>query len=140
MYYETSLTIPAGTLKDSPVETVLKLTHGVVHRVEVEFPDGPSFLAGVAILYGPHQVWPTNPEGCFASNGHTIGFDDYYQMYFAPYALTIQGWAPEADYDHDVRVRVGVLPQAIAEYVYGKMTQSQLLQLQEAFGLTGEVS
>ena len=138
MFYETSLTIPAETSSDDPAEIELRVTHGVVHRVEVEFAPGPSWRANVVILYRNHQVWPTNPDGTFASDSHTIGFDDYYEMFYSPYTFVIQGWSPAAVKDHTVRVRLGVLPQIIAEHIYGKTSKIDQALLREAFGLPSE--
>lgn len=135
MFYETPLTVPAGTEKSSPVEQVLHVAHGVITRVEVEFNPGCNQMVHVVILYSNHQVWPTNPDGDFASDSHTIGFDDYFQVFDTPYDFVIRAWTDGTTYDHDIRVRLGELPEVIAEHIYGKLTQSSLAALQEAFGL-----
>jgi len=138
MFYETSLAVPAGTPADAPVETELHATHGVITRVEIEFNPGCTQMVHVVLLHMNHQVWPTNPGGDFASDSHVVGFDDYYELFDVPYDLVVRAWTDGTDYDHDIRVRVGMLSQEVAEYIYGKRTASGLAALQQAFGLAPE--
>ena len=56
MFYDFAITIPAKTPESAPVEEELKLTHGIIHRVEVEFYPGPRRYAWVKIFRGGHQV------------------------------------------------------------------------------------
>lgn len=138
MFYNFPLTLTLGTAEASLEEEEAKLTHGVIHRLEIEFPAGCSGLAHLRILHLDHQLWPTNPGGNFASDNHVIIIDDYYQLYDGPYTLKLQGWNEDETYDHTVTVRIGILPQAVAEHIYGKLTRTELKTLREAFGLPAE--
>ena len=51
MLYVLALTIPANTAEATPYEEDLKLTDGVITRVEVEFPAGCAGLAHSCLLY-----------------------------------------------------------------------------------------
>lgn len=114
MFYDFAITIPAGTSEDDPVEEELKLTHGVIHRVEVEFYPGPRRYVGLRIYHQEHQLYPTNPDGEFKTDGYTIAFDDFFELKTAPYALKARGYSPDADYSHVVTVRIGVVESKIA--------------------------
>ena len=109
MYYVKAITITAGTTEAAPVEETLKVTKGIIHRVEVEFYPGPRRYASVRILFHDHQVWPTNPDTAFSTDGYTIAFDEYLDVSSAPLDLIIQGYAPDADYNHVVTIRIGLL-------------------------------
>lgn len=113
MYYDVSFTIPANTAKASPTELDVKLTYGVVHRVEIGFPSGCAGLAHLQIRRGGHQVWPTNPQGSFNTDGYTIPINDYYELFEEPYILTLVGWNLDDTYDHTLEVRFGVLPPEV---------------------------
>ena len=113
MYYDVSFTIPANTAKSSPEELVVKLTHGVIHRVELGFPRGCAGLAHLQIRRGLHQVWPTNPQGSFNTDGYTITFNEYYEFSTEPYVLTLVGWNLDDTYDHTLEVRIGILPSKV---------------------------
>lgn len=119
MYYETSITIPAGTLATAPVIAYLKMTQGVIHRVEVGFRPGTDMLVGIRIEREGSQLFPSNPEGDLRDDGRTIVWDDYKPMEAAPYMVKIIGYAPDALYDHTVRVRMGVLPRDVITPISG---------------------
>jgi len=114
LFYDFAVTIPAGTPEDSPVEKTLKLTHGVVHRLEVEFYPGARRYVWVKIFHEEHQVWPTNPDGSFQTDGYTIAFDDFYELKTEPFSFTVRGYSPNADYDHVVTIRIGIIESRIA--------------------------
>lgn len=109
MYYDFSFAIPANTTKASPKELDVKLTHGVIHRIEVGFPPGCAGLAHLQIRRGLHQVWPTNPQGSFNTDGYTIPINEYYELATEPYILTLVGWNLDDTYPHTLEVRFGIL-------------------------------
>lgn len=119
MYYETSLTIPAGTTKASPVTTDLKITKGVIHRVEVEFRSGCDHLVGIRMQREGAQLYPTNPDGDFRGDGRAIVFDDHKPIEDQPLFIKIIGYSPNAAYDHVVYVRIGILPEDILTPISG---------------------
>lgn len=113
MFYDYSLTIPANTTEASPTEQEINLTHGVIHRLEVEFPPGCAGLAHLVIDRFGHQLWPTNPESSFASDAHIIGFNEYHELFESPYELRLRGWNEDDSYPHEITVRIGILPEKV---------------------------
>lgn len=109
MFYDFAISIPAGRPEDDPVEVELNLTHGIIHRVEVEFYPGPRRYVFVRILHHRHQLWPTNIDSAFCTDAYTIAFDEYQELKEAPYNLTVLAYSPAADYPHVVTVRIGIL-------------------------------
>ena len=115
MYYDFTLTIPANTTERALKKDTVKLTHGIIHRVEVEFPSGCGGLVHVKVLQALHQAFPTNPEGNFSSDGYTISFRDHYKLLSEPYQLTLSGWNEDDTYPHTITFRFGLLPPYILE-------------------------
>lgn len=111
MFYDFEITIPAGTTKASPKEESFKLTKGVVHYVEVNFPAGCRGYVYLQLFDGEHQVWPTNRQGSFRGEGYTIPMNEYYKLYTSPYIIKAKGWSPDATYDHTLAVRIGSLKE-----------------------------
>ena len=109
MFYDFSLTIPANTLESAPLERDLQLAPGIIFRVSLLFPPGPHGMVKVKLRRGLHQVWPTDPEGYFASDDEVVDFDEHYPMDDMPYLLTFVGYSPGTTYDHTIAVRVGIL-------------------------------
>ncbi len=135
MFYDRALTIPANTARASVVSSELVLTYGVIHRVEVEFPEGCAGLAHFRVRRFEHQVWPTNPGGDFATNGHVITWNDYLQMYDEPFTLQLEGWNVDNTFPHTITLRVGVLPRSVAEHLYGRPSKREVDALRAAFTL-----
>ncbi len=109
MFYDFAITVSANTAKAAPTTQELKLTHGVIHRVEVEFPAGCAGLVHCGLLQGIHQLWPTNPDGSFASDDYVIAIYEDYELATEPYVVKFVGWNLDDTYDHTVTVRIGVL-------------------------------
>ncbi|GAH78728.1 unnamed protein product, partial [marine sediment metagenome] len=61
-----------------------------------------------------HQIWPTNLDGSFRTDGYTIAFDEYEELKVKPYELLVRGYSPDADYEHVVTIRIGILESKTA--------------------------
>jgi hypothetical protein len=133
MFYDKALTIPANTLENAPEELEVKLTHGVITHVEVEFPPGCHGMVSTYIRRGLHQVWPTNPDSRFASDGRAIIWEDYYELFDEPFTLTIGGYSLGTTYDHEITFRFEVTDQEIAEQ--GKVQKGMLYNIGRLLGL-----
>lgn len=109
MYYNFAITVPAGTAQASPKTETLELTKGIIHRVEVEFHAGCKGYVSCRLKHHLHQLYPTNPQGVFSTDNYAIPIDDYFELKAEPYSLKFEGWSPNATYDHEIIIRVGVL-------------------------------
>jgi len=109
MFYDYAIVVPANTLESAPVTQFLKLTRGIIHRVEVQFPIGTLALAHCRIFYHEHQAFPTNPDGDFSSDGYVIPIDDQYEIDSEPYDMKAVCWNLDDTYQHIITVRVGIL-------------------------------
>ncbi|MBA7560745.1 hypothetical protein ES708_02376 [subsurface metagenome] len=115
MFYDFSFTIPANTSKYPLYIKRAKLTHGIIHRVEIGFPDGCGGLVHLRIKRGLFQVWPLNPDGDFNSDNYTIAFNDFYELFSAPYLLTLHGWNLDDAFPHTLEIRFGILPADVLQ-------------------------
>jgi len=109
------LTIPANTLADTPVEEEIHLTHGVITHVEVEFHPGCNGMVKGYVRDGLHQLFPTNPDGKYYTDGGVISWSEYHELFKSPYKLTIGGYSPGTSYDHEIIFRFEVTPREVAE-------------------------
>lgn len=109
MYYSFSIPVPANTPAEAPVRVTLPLTQGVIQKIEVQFPRGTYALVHVALLSHCFQVWPTNLDGTFQSDGYVIPIDEYYPLNTEPYELEFIGWSEADTYDYNIDIRIGIL-------------------------------
>jgi len=133
MFYNFDLLIEANTPESAPAELDVKLSHGVITHVEVEFPPGCAGLVHAYVHQAIHQVWPTNPDGKFATDSQRLVWYDYYELFQAPYQLTIAGWNEDDTFDHQLTFRFEVTPQDIAER--GQVMESWLDKVRYLLGL-----
>lgn len=113
MFYDYSFEIPANTTEARPERQDVRLTHGVIHRVEIGFPGGCAGLVHLQIKRGLHQLWPSNPDGSFNSDNYTIVFNEYQPLKTHPLTLTLVGWNLDDTFPHTIEVRFGVLPEEV---------------------------
>jgi len=119
--YSLPLEIPANTLKAAPIEKEANLTWGVITRVEVEFPPRCAGLAKVKILHRRHQLWPTNLDEWFYTDGKVIAWDEYYELFEMPALFTFLGYNDDDTYPHTPIIRVNIMPPVAAMMKYGGM-------------------
>jgi hypothetical protein len=127
------LTIPANTQASAPHEEEIALTHGVVTHVEVEFHPGCNGLVSAYVRDGLHQVWPTTADSKFHTDGATISWNEYHEMFKPPFKLVIGGYSPGTTYDHEIIFRFEITPREVAER--GKVQGRIVSSIARAIGL-----
>lgn len=113
MIYSSSITVPANTPATDPLRIPLKVTKGLVYRLEVEFPPGPWGLLYMAVFDGSFQVWPTTPGEFFHSDHYCVAFDDTYLKETAPYTFDIIAYNLDDTYQHKAQVRIGLVSEKV---------------------------
>ena len=108
MIFEYTLTITAAQTEAVPASQVMKLTKGIVHKLEIVGDGGEHNLVFVVIRRGLHQVWPTNPDGQLHPGFFPISYPVWQPLDEAPFEMVVEGWAPDTTYDHTVTVRLGI--------------------------------
>lgn len=115
MIFEFALTVPANTLLSSPASQELKLSRGIVHKVEVLGDGGERNQVYLVIRRAINQVWPTNPNGQLHPGFFPISYLAFYALEVSPYSLTVDAWSPGTTYDHQVLIRLGIEPREVLE-------------------------
>lgn len=109
MIYAKNITTPKKTWSSSLKKTVLKVSKGLVYKVEFYFPGGSAGLMGVAVFDGLYQVWPSTVGEFFIGEDQTIPFDDMYLKETAPFDFQIYTYNEDETYPHMVSVRIGLV-------------------------------
>jgi len=142
MIYTANITTSMNTPQTSLTQTVLRVTKGLVYKVEVYLPAGSAGLMGVAVFDGLFQLWPSTVGDFFVGEDQQIAFDDMYLKESAPYQFDIYSYNTDDTYDHFASVRVGLvskeiylarfLPTKSHDYFAGIMRQLQAEQEERA--------
>lgn len=109
MLYEVDINILTTNTVNNKQETIINLTHGVIHQLGIYFPPGCTNLAHVAINRGLNQIFPTNPEGSIKGDGLNVEGTTFHPIIKAPYQVEVYTWNTNAIYDHIVTVRIWLL-------------------------------
>ena len=125
MYYDFAVLVETKHTVDSPKEQELVLTHGIIHRVEVEFPAGCRGQVCLQLFHREHQVWPTNIDEAFNGEGYTVPIDEHYELTSEPYVLKAVAWGVSCNYPHTITVRIGILPEEVLVPLTGLGTMLQ---------------
>jgi len=107
--YSKYISTKIETYAITPLQTVLKVTRGLVYKVEIDFPPGPSGLLKVQIYDGGHQLWPSTPGEYFITDGYCISFDDTLLKLVAPFQFDIYTWNEDEEHPHGVTIRIGMV-------------------------------
>lgn len=128
-HYEKRISTPAGTTKAAPQKRYITVDSGIIHDVAIRFRDGPDDNLHCKILQGGNQIYPTNKQGDYASDGETIKFTDYYKIVPGRNRLTIKTWNT-GKFSHDVIIRIEVLKP---EHLNPLNSIDELIQLLRKF-------
>lgn len=113
MIYTANITTAANTAKTSLTKTTIRVTKGLVYKVEFYFPAGSSGLMGLAVFDGLYQVWPSSVGEFFLGDDLTIPFDDLYLKESGPFEFQCYTYNVDDTYDHLVIVRIGLVSSEV---------------------------
>jgi len=113
MIYAKSITTSKNTLSTSPLETILKITKGLVYFLEVYFPPGPSGLLHIRIDDGNYQLLPATEGETLYGDNVTVRYDDLYIKNAEPYQFKIYTYNEDDTYNHTLQVRVGLVSKEV---------------------------
>lgn len=106
MFFEYDITYPPNTPKENERVNILRLTRGIVKRVELVFPRGVAALTGVRIFRGPVQIIPLNYPAWIETDGETVRINTNIDLTVNPYELEVRGYNIDDTYPHTIRVRI----------------------------------
>jgi hypothetical protein len=128
MFFAWDITIPAGTPETDPVIKILKLTKGVITRVDLKFPRGCHGMVRVRLTRYESPLVPLSRGEWVTGDNESIPTEGYYELTEIPTQLKFVGCSPGTLYDHTVTVRIQVLPQKVATMIPVIELLSRLLQ------------
>lgn len=109
MIYTANITTVKNTAKTALKKTTIRVTKGLVYKVEFYFPPGSAGLMGLAVFDGLYQVWPSSVGEFFLGNDLTISFDDLYLKESAPFEFQCYTYNTDDTNNHLVIPRIGLI-------------------------------
>jgi len=113
MIYQKSITTPKDTPVLTPVSEVMEVNKGLIYQVDIIIPAGCVGLAGVRLLDGLYQVYPTTPNTWFVGDNIHMSFQDTYLKTDVPHQLTVQTYNLDDTYEHTLTVIISMVIKEI---------------------------
>jgi len=114
VFFAWDITVSANKLESDPKTQILKLTKGVVTRMDIKFPAGCNGLVKARLLRSEFQLVPLSRGEWVTGDDETVVTETYYPLEETPAELKFVGCSPGSRYGHTVTVRVGIEPAEIA--------------------------
>ncbi len=113
MIYADTFTVAAATAKTALITREIELDVGVIHLIEITYLDGPENEVEVVVRRALHQIVPSREDTSIVGNNTTVRAFMHEVLDDEPLAVEVDAWSPNADFEHEITVRVHVLPQEV---------------------------
>lgn len=131
MWYDVAITVANTYTEASPLETRIKVTHGVITRVSFRPRPGHSAVCHARVYYHDLQIAPVDRNQDLHGDTFPIEWDDYLEVFTPPYEIVVRSWNL-GTYEHTFDLGFALIPEEIAAPPTGI-----LAGLKKLFGLLG---
>ena len=115
MFYSYELEAPASTDEGAKKSIEMEMSAGIIHQVDVLFPDTADHEIAVQIFDRNLQLWPSNRGAKIRGDATVVSFRDFYEMAGANNILTAKAWRLVTGAAVTVFIHVGVLPRSVLQ-------------------------
>jgi len=115
MIYSYELTAPASTGEGAKSSIEMEMSAGIIHQVDVLFPDTADHEIAVQIFDRNLQMWPSNRGAKIRGDATVVSFRDFYEMKASNNILTAKAWRLSTGDAITVFIQIGVLPRSILQ-------------------------
>jgi len=115
MFYSWELPVAAGNIASNPLRLEMPMSTGIIHQVDVLFPDNCDHNIRVQIFDASFQLWPSNRGGTIRGDACVLSFRDFYEMLPASNILTGLAWWAGTQTVQSIWIQIGVLPRAVLQ-------------------------
>lgn len=115
MFYSFELTAPISVGVGAKDEVEMSMSAGIIHQVDILFPDTADHNIAVQIWDANLQLWPSNRGATIRGDAAVVSFRDFYEMRSSNNILTAKAWRLTTGDAITVFVQIGVLPRSILQ-------------------------
>lgn len=115
MFYSWPIAVAAGNVESNKAKIDMDMSAGVIHQVDIMFPDTCDHDIRVQVFNASFQLWPSNRGGTVRGDAAVISFRDFFEMEAASNTLTAYAWLTNTAKASTIWIHVGVLPRAILQ-------------------------
>ena len=115
MFYSWPIVVAAGNDASNKSKIEMPMSSGVIHQVDIMFPDTCDHDIRVQIFDASVQLWPSNRDGTIRGDAAVISFRDFYEMEPSSNILTGLAWLTDTAKAGTIWIHIGVLPRSILQ-------------------------
>jgi hypothetical protein len=115
MFYSWPIVVAAGNTADNPAVIQMPMYAGVIHQVDILFPDDCDHNIRVQVFDASFQLWPSNRNAAIRGDATVVSFRDFYEMKEANHILTGVAWWEDTETAQTIWIQIGVLPRAVLQ-------------------------
>lgn len=115
MFYTYEVEAPASTGVGAVKEEEMSMSAGIIHQVDVLFPDTAEHAIAVQIFDASLQLWPSNRGAKIRGDATVVSFRDFYEMTVQNNILTAKAWRLSTGDAVSVFIHIGVLPRSVLQ-------------------------
>lgn len=102
MQYSLPVKVHPSNTADNPSYVRAHFGAGILRKVDVIFPPGPSGLVYVSIFHENKQILPTNPEGVYYGDNVHISTQCYINLIDEDNILVVKGYNIGCSFPHTI--------------------------------------
>lgn len=115
MFYSWPIVVAAGNTAANKARIDMPMSSGVIHQVDVLFPDVADHDVRVQIFDASFQLWPSNRDATIRGDASVISFRDFFEMKADNNVLRGVAWLTNAAKACTIWIQIGVLPRDILQ-------------------------
>ena len=116
MFYSFELEAPLSASGEGAKKSIeMEMSAGIIHQVDVLFPDTADHAIAVQIFDRNLQMWPSNRGATIRGDATVVSFRDFYEMTASNNILTAKAWRLSTGDAVTVFIHVGVLPRSVLQ-------------------------
>lgn len=115
MFYSYELAVAAGNIETNKKKVNMDLSVGIIHQVDILFPDDCDHNIRVQVFDANFQLWPSNRNGTIRGDATIVSFRDFYELKSDNNTLTAYAWWEDTETAQSIFVQIGLLPRAIMQ-------------------------
>lgn len=115
MFYSWPITVAAGNTVNNKAKIDMSMSAGVIHQVDILFPDNCDHNIRVQVFDASFQLWPSNRNATIRGDATVVSFRDFLEMKSANNTLTGYAWWEDTETAQTIFIQIGVLPRSILQ-------------------------
>jgi len=115
MFYSYNITVTTSHTEASPKKDVLDLSAGVIHQVDLIFPDNSTKNIYVRLFHGGYQLIPTNRLGAIRADNTIISTREFFDLPAGNSDLVVHTWNTHATDSLLLTVNIGILSKKVMQ-------------------------